>query len=255
MAEPGTIGELEGLLDSVELKLTIPHGEERVTARALGVDPLDAQLRQVYFFDTPDLTLFNRGLVLRARRIQGDDHDCALKIRPVDPHAIQHDWRRREGFKVEVDVVGDKSVCSASFTQQQRPGRIEAVLDQETPLRQLFTKNQHAFLEQHAPATVDWHALLALGPVLAAKLKFVPKGFGHEATLELWRYPDGSALLELSRKVKPEKARAAREEADRYLASLGLKLGGDQETKTRRALEFFAQRAKEDAAAETPAVG
>ena len=43
--------------DSVELKLTVPEASQRSAVRALGMDPLDAQIRQVFFFDTPDLTL------------------------------------------------------------------------------------------------------------------------------------------------------------------------------------------------------
>ena len=46
--------------DSVELKLTVPVSDRSRGAAALGVDPLDAQIRQVYFFDTPDLTLNKR---------------------------------------------------------------------------------------------------------------------------------------------------------------------------------------------------
>jgi hypothetical protein len=39
--------------DTVELKLTIPVVQRSRSAAALGVDPLDAQIRQVFFFDTP----------------------------------------------------------------------------------------------------------------------------------------------------------------------------------------------------------
>ena len=39
--------------DSTELKLTVPDSEQRSAVAALGMDPLDAQIRQVYFFDTP----------------------------------------------------------------------------------------------------------------------------------------------------------------------------------------------------------
>src|SRR5262249_42195361 len=52
--------ELIGLIkgaDSVELKLTVPESVHRSTISALGLDPLQAQIRQVFFFDTPDLTL------------------------------------------------------------------------------------------------------------------------------------------------------------------------------------------------------
>ena len=43
---------------------------------ALGLDPLEAQIRQVFFFDTPDLDLNAVGVVARARRIQGRPEDA-----------------------------------------------------------------------------------------------------------------------------------------------------------------------------------
>jgi hypothetical protein len=48
--------ELLGLIqgaDSVELKLTVPDEDRRSTVVALDLDPLDAYIRQVFFFDTP----------------------------------------------------------------------------------------------------------------------------------------------------------------------------------------------------------
>jgi hypothetical protein len=57
-------------VDGVELKLTVPEADHRSTAAALGLDPLDAQIRQVFFFDTPDLALDRHGVVVRARRVQ-----------------------------------------------------------------------------------------------------------------------------------------------------------------------------------------
>ena len=41
--------------DSVELKLTVPESDHRSAVAGLDLDPLDAQIRQVVFFDTPDL--------------------------------------------------------------------------------------------------------------------------------------------------------------------------------------------------------
>jgi hypothetical protein len=66
--------ELVGLIaesDTVELKLTVPDSDLRSAVVGLGLDPLDAQIRQVFFFDTPDLVLSQSGVVVRARRIQG----------------------------------------------------------------------------------------------------------------------------------------------------------------------------------------
>ncbi len=57
-------------VDTVELKLTVPADAGRRIMDSLGIDPLDAQIRQVVFFDTPDLTLDKAGVVVRARRVQ-----------------------------------------------------------------------------------------------------------------------------------------------------------------------------------------
>ena len=55
--------------------------------QSLDVDPLDAQIRQVFFFDTPDLALNSAGVVVRARRVQGKGDDTVVKLRPVVPES------------------------------------------------------------------------------------------------------------------------------------------------------------------------
>ena len=57
---------------------------------------------------------------------------------------------------------------------------------------------------------------------------------------ELWLYPDGSRILELSTKCKPGEAFQVAAETRAFLAERGVDLLGEQQTKTRTALEFFA---------------
>ena len=89
--------ELTAGADSVELKLTVPMTDRTEGASALGVDPLDAQIRQVFFFDTPDLALNKRGLVVRARRVQRKGDDSVVKLRPVVPDELPHGLRESSG--------------------------------------------------------------------------------------------------------------------------------------------------------------
>ena len=60
---------LIGDADSVELKLTVPDEDRQSAAAALGVDPLDARIRQVFFFDTPDLLLDQARAQARRRQL------------------------------------------------------------------------------------------------------------------------------------------------------------------------------------------
>ena len=88
------LAEMLGLLrgsDTVELKLTVPASQQRDAIRALELDPLDVQVRQVVFFDTPDLALDQAGVVVRARRIQGRSGDSVIKLRPLDPEQVSQD--------------------------------------------------------------------------------------------------------------------------------------------------------------------
>src|SRR6185312_17064115 len=89
--------------DTVELKLTVPESRSgfRSTIAALDIDPLDAQLRQVYFFDTPELVLNGHGLVARARRSQGGADDTVVKLRPVVPDDLPAKLRKLPEFGVE----------------------------------------------------------------------------------------------------------------------------------------------------------
>ena len=71
------------------------------------------------------------------------------------------------------------------------------------------------------------------------KLKFEPADFGRRLVAELWLYPDGSRILELSTKCLPNETFQVAAEAKAFLAGRGVDLTAEQQTKTRTALEFF----------------
>src|SRR6187549_3441581 len=121
---PEQLAELLSVLpasDSVELKLTVPESQHRSTVVGLGMDPLEAQIRQIVFFDTPDLALNRHGVVVRARRIQGKGDDSVVKLRPVVPSELSADIRSSPGFNVEVDALPGGFVCSASMKRVLDP--------------------------------------------------------------------------------------------------------------------------------------
>ena len=73
----------------------------------------------------------------------------------------------------------------------------------------------------------------------------VPEGFSRKVVGELWMYPDGSQIVELSTKARPDEAFQVSAEARAFLLSKGVDLSGEQQTKTKTALEFFTDAAKE----------
>jgi hypothetical protein len=239
--EVGRLVELLKDVDGVELKLTVPDASQRSTVRALGLDPLEAQIRQVFFLDTPDLALDRHGLVVRARRSQKKGDDTVVKLRPVVPSELPKKLRRARDFGVEVDASPGGFVCSASFKGAPAATTVRETVAGERPLRKLFSKEQRAFYAERAPEGIALDDLSVLGPIFVLKLKSAPEGFARRLVTELWLYPDGSRILELSTKCEPSEVFQVAAESRAFLASLGVDLGGEQQTKTRTALEFFAQ--------------
>jgi hypothetical protein len=236
---PELLGLIKGS-DSVELKLTVPEEYGRSAAVALGVDPLDAQLRQVFFFDTPDLALDSAGVVVRARRVQRARSDTVVKLRPVVPGDLPADVRRHKSFKVELDAMPGGFVCSASFKGRPDHDILEAVAGRKR-ISRLFSKEQRRFYSAHAPEGIELDDLTPLGPVMILKLRYTPKGLDRPLTVERWTYPDGTRILELSTKTTPGEAFQTVAEARAFLLEKGVPLDGEQQTKTRTALEFFSR--------------
>ena len=240
--------ELEGLIalvrdaDSVELKLTVPDEDRQSAAAALGIDPLAARLRQIYFFDTPELALDSAGLVVRARRTQGAPDDTVVKLRPVVPAELPARLRAREEFVVEVDTMPGSYVCSGSFKGRAKQD-VRDTLATGAALSRLFTKRQRGFFDKHAPEGIELDDLAVLGPVHALKLKLLAEGLSHKLAVELWLYPDGSRILELSTKCAPRDLFDVVTEAREFLTARDIELSGEQATKTRKALRYFAKLA------------
>jgi hypothetical protein len=237
------VAEMMDLLrgsDTVELKLTVPADRQRAAIRSLGLDALDAQIRQVVFFDTPDLALDRAGVVVRARRIQGRAGDSVIKLRPLDPDQIGGDLRRLSGFGVEVDAIPGGFVCSGRLKCEASSDAIRRVTLGERPLRKLYTKEQRALFRAHAPDGIELDDLAVLGPIFVLKLKWKPRGFARKMVAELWLYPDGARIFELSTKCLPSEPFQVAAEARAFLSEHGIDLSGEQQTKTRTALEFFA---------------
>jgi hypothetical protein len=228
--------------DTVELKLTVPLSNRSKAGAALGVDPLDGEIRQVYFFDTPDLTLNKSGVVVRARRVQRKGDDSVVKLRPVVPDELPPELRLSENFGVEVDAMPGGYVCSGSMKHAMGPTEVRQAVTGIQPVQKLFSKEQRALYAAHAPEGIGLDDLSILGPVLVLKLKFAPEEYGRRLVAELWLYPDNSMLLELSTKCAPSEAFQIAAETRAFLTGHGIDLSGEQETKTKKALEFFSQQ-------------
>ena len=110
------------------------------------------------------------------------------------------------------------------------------------PLRTLFTKDQRAFFTAHVSGGVALDELAVLGPIFVLKLRLTPDELPRRRLVaEMWLYPDGSHVLELSTRCKVGEGFQAAAELRAFLHGRGIDISGEQETKTRKALAYFAE--------------
>jgi hypothetical protein len=179
--------------------------------------------------------------VVRGRRTQGKPDDSVVKLRPVVPGELPPEVRGSKRFGVEVDALPGGFVCSGSFKGEPEAGSVWDVAAGGLRTSELFSKKQRAFYAEHAPEGIALDDLAVLGPINVFKLKASPQGFDRRVVAELWLSPDGSRILELSTKCDPGEAFQVAAEARAFLAGRGVNLFGEQQTKTRTALEYFSR--------------
>ena len=214
--------------DSVQLKLSVSDVGKRAAVTALGIDPLDARIRQVTFFDTPDLTLYHHGVVVRSRHAPHNPGELTVRLRRVAPDRLPAGLRRSPNFGVEIDAMPGGYLCSASVKSVVDHGALEETLAGRRPLRTLLTGEQHEFLSVNAPDGVLLNGLAPFGPVTILKLKSARAGFGRRMLAEVWDYAYGPRILELSAKCDPAEAFDLAAETTAFLSAQGIDLLAEQ---------------------------
>ncbi len=163
-----------------------------------------------------------------------------MKLRPVAPEHLSPTLRSSPSFGVEIDAMPGGFVCSGSMVNDIAPTVVREVLLGDKQIKKLYTKEQRAFYSAHAPDGLDMNQLSMLGPIMVFKLKWKPKDFTRRVVGEVWQFPDGSRILELSTKCAPSEMFQVAAESRAFLHAKGIDVDGEQATKTRTALEFFS---------------
>jgi hypothetical protein len=240
----GQVAKIMAGAEGVEIKATIPQHQVELALQAYGLR-LDDNERYIYFFDTPDLELFEQGVIARARRVVGAQHDSTIKFRPVDAGAVPALWRKYNGFKIEADC-GEKGVVkSASLTMPVAKGQIKRVAAGKEPIASLFSEEQLLFLLSMANKKIDYSKVVVLGPMRAWKWKYNDPALPWPITGELWKRDDGSQLFEVSIKTPVAQAPAATAGFMAFLAEVGAERDAAQQAKTRWALDHAARQHRE----------
>jgi len=240
-------------LDSVEIKRVLQPEVGLVLAERFKSQLHHQRHWEIYFYDTPQMELYNRGVILRSRAVtlqvrkgalwlpRGGDRasDVTVKLRPIKPSVLDPYWRSCHGFKVELDWGHNNRVVSASYTTAQCRKNIRQVNRSEAPVMSLFSINQLNYLSQYTVALPALDTVRSFGPIYARCWKTKDPAFPYRITVEQWCRPDGKILLEVSIKAPPTEMLTAWENFNDYLDLFCPDAMRGQETKTQFALQYF----------------
>ena len=226
--------------DGVEIKATIPEKQVDPALHAYGLSLSDSE-RYIYFFDTPELELLETGVIARARRIVGAQHDSTIKFRPVLPASIPSLWRKYSGFKIEADWSEKGVVKSASLTMPVVKGLIKRVAGGNNPIADLFTEEQVLFLPSLATKKIDYSRVVVLGPYSPLEMEIQASRI---ALADYRRAPAAARRSPSVPSVNQGARRPGRPAAGAgfmaFLAEVGAVCDNGQQVKTRWALDFAA---------------
>ncbi len=232
-AARGQVAQRVSGVNSVEIKATVAHAQVEDALARFGLNVDNDQERYVYFFDTPQRELLKAGVIARARRVVGGQHDSTVKFRPVAPTSVSAEWANLPGFKLEADASEAGVVRSASLTLPVEKGLIKRVAAGSESINALFAKKQTKFLNAIGRQTIDFDKLTIIGPLEAHRWQFKDPACPWPITTELWRRRDGAQLMEVSIKLPPIQAAFAIAGFMAFLSEVGADREQQQQTKTR----------------------
>lgn len=222
----------------VELRFPVRHGDDRRTLYALGAEPLHADVRQVWFLDTDDLTLAGLGITVRASRSPHSRADLAVGLalerhRDAVTRALD-----TPGVVLEVEVGAQAVMPWCVLTAQVTEARLRGLLHRRLVPTDVLTPEQSALVEAGlGPPVAGWlrSALHALPAVNVLTRSYLPRGYSRRLGVESWFPPDGARRLALVTRCRPSSAPEVADATRRFLAARGVHLEADPTRTTTQA--------------------
>ena len=176
------LGHLDPAIQKVEFKITVLAGRGSHRCRPCFTRrAANRSGRKVYFYDTKDLALYGKNLVLRARVTQGDDDDSTVKLRPVDLATTKPAGGRSTESGSSSTWWATSRSAPQSSTESRIAARSRRSRRNSARLGSLFSGKQEQLIADVCAADgISLHELEVLGPVDARKWDLDnPEGFPH----------------------------------------------------------------------------
>lgn len=206
---------------NTELQWSVCEPSPLSIIQKLGVTVKNTKTQRLSLFDTTDLRLYSRGVILRLRGVLGD-LESTVKVKMGFLNAK---ISNSSDIKCENDVYRDesKTACALKYN--------------DASYSKLVSKEQVEFLENVAPiGGVNLQNLREFGPHLNTVIKINQHYAGYEVTIDHLKLKSGKELTEISFKVPLEKTNLLFNLFSQELQSKGVKLCAEQTGRAKKIL-------------------
>jgi len=195
----GAIGPAAGLAaaraQKAEVQINLCSAPEE-TVRSLHLEAARAERYEVWYVETADIALFRSGVVVRLR-IKGHSTELTLKFADPDCARIAPALLPAEQSKCEYDVRGASAAGAVSISRTLSDVELRALLAKPGDLQALLSPAQVEFLRHRGVWPLP-APLVRLGPAQVQPYRRK----GDKFVVEVWQFPSGLRLLEISQKTK-----------------------------------------------------
>lgn len=188
--------------------------------------------RAIYFYDTPELEMFSKGLLLRARKMGDGSADSTVLSRFTNASDGP-----LPDMRCAKDGVSATSVCT--LRQESEGDEIDEVADGKSEIGRLFSKEQRAFAK-HVSPKLEMSNLSVFGPIQGRVWRPEVNEIDGSVTLEEWMLPNGASVVTISVKTAAADAKATLVDLRKFLDEHGVREITNSGTKTEAALDYFA---------------
>ena len=183
-------------------------------------------------------------MVVRARRVQGKGDDSVVKLRPVVPgDAARDSCAARRASASRSTRCPAASSARRTLKGALRPTDVRAALAGELADPQAVLQGAARVLHRARAGRASGSTTSrSSARSSCSSCAWTPAELERRLVAEMWLYPDGSRVLELSTRCGTDEAFQVAAEMRAYLTAAASTSSGEQQTKTRKALEYFAER-------------
>ena len=234
--------------DSVELKLTVPDGDHRATIATLPPRSRRGPAAPGVLLRHAGSRLNQAGSSSGHAASRAARGDTVVKLRPVVPAELPPELRQLTALQRRGRRAAGRP-CVLRVAQGASPAAMTSAMRRRRDVRSGSCSPRNS-----APSTRSTRRRASTRLSLGARADVRAQGHVHPAELgrrivaEIWLYPDGARILELSTKCLPNEAfevAAARAPTSR---TSGVPLDGIQQTKTKiRPWSFFGAELRAEA--------